>query len=261
MPLKFGNQSTTEEPKPTAPKPSFLLTGKAAIEELKKEESRIAESMSHSVWRFRIPKDSFGKDFTITFLDGDLDADGMLAVPTFYEHTVFVNGKWRNIVCIAGNEPCPLCEVNNSHYLVGVLTVIDHTPYTKKDGTVIKFQKKLFVAKQTTLKLLQKLATKRGGLAGCTFEVSRSSGKEPSVGNLFEFVQKDDLQALRDHFGKDANGNVIAEPFCYEEVIEYKDAKALAEIGIVSNLSTIGAGSSSGEEEEGGEVDDYTDQM
>ena len=61
-------------------------------------------------------------------------------------------------------------------------------------GKVYKNQRKLFVAKETTLKTLQKLASKpeRNGLAGCTFDVSRGpeNTNPPGVGSTFDFVMK-----------------------------------------------------------------------
>ena len=46
-------------------------------------------------------------------------------------------------------------------------------------GKVIKNTRKLFIAKNQTIKMLTKLAAKRGGLQGCTFDVARTGDKEP----------------------------------------------------------------------------------
>ena len=75
------------------------------------------------------------------------------------------------------------------------MTVIDHSEYTVQKGPnagkVYKNQRRLFVAKEGTLKALNKLAAKpeRNGLAGCTFDVSRGgeNTRDPNVGKHVRF--------------------------------------------------------------------------
>lgn len=248
MALTFTKKSAAPAAKPALGKPAatmgFLKTGAAAKAALAAEEARVAEAKAAAgkLYRFRLKE---GEARTITFLDGYLDADGLLDIPMWMEHTLQVNGNWTNVVCTQEQEPCPVCATGDRPSLVGGLTVIDHTEFTIQKGAnagkVISNQKRLFVAKRGTLKILQKLAEKRGGLAGCTFEVSRTSDKSPSVGDMFDFSQQDSLEELREHFGQDDEGNWIATPANYDEEVVYRTADQLIELGIGKAVASIGA--------------------
>ena len=121
---------------------SFLKHGKDAVEAERREVAD-REARSKAVWRFWIPT---GGSTSITFLDGDLDPDGILAVPRWYEHQVFMNGNWRNwFVCVSEDEVCPLCEGGDHASLVTGFTVLDHSEYTDKKGTVHKKDRKSVV--------------------------------------------------------------------------------------------------------------------
>lgn len=224
-------------------KVSFLKKGEEAKKALQQAEAeaQMAKEESGKLFTFYLKEDT---EKTITFLDGALDDDGMLDVPMFDQHTVYVNGKWQDFVCTEDQEPCPLCAAGEKKSLVGVLTVIDHSEYKIKNGPnqgkVIKDTKKLYVAKRMTLKQLTKLAEKRGGLTGCTFEVSRTGDKSPNVGNMFEFVEKNTLEDLREHFGKDEGGNWIATAADYEKEITYRTAEELLKLGVGKATHTVG---------------------
>lgn len=204
----------------------WMKKGSAAKNALQKEEA-IAEQKKDEqgkLRRFWVPVDG---ESTITFLDGNLDAEGMLDNPIFYEHQVNMNGSWKNwFLCTQDEEPCPVCEGGSDPYLAGVFTVIDHNEYKASNGKVYKDQKRLFVAKRGTLKVLQKLAAKRDGLAGCTFTVSRSNDKSAGVGDLFDFEQKRTPKQLLDTYGAEA-----CTPANYEEEFKYRTAKELRAIG------------------------------
>ena len=225
---------------------SFMKKGKDAVEALNREEAKAEEARKNAgnLWRFFIAKENLGEDFQITFLDGELGEDGTLDIPMWYEHMAQYNGKWNSFVCINENEPCPFCEGGDQATLVGGLTVIDHTEYLiekgKNAGQTRKNQRKLYIPKRGTIKLLQKLAVKQGGLTGCTFEISRSTDKSPSVGDLFQFVEKASMTDLRDKYGKDHNENWVAEPADYEKEIVYRDAATLSQMGFGSVHATIG---------------------
>lgn len=238
---------------------SFLKKGSEAAKALEEADQKAAAAAEAAgkMWRFRIGKDDIGKDFKITFLDGDLNDEGLLDGPMFYEHSVYHNGRWTNFVCLESlkEEPCPICEQGDSATLVQVLTVIDHTPYEikkgEKKGQVVKDQKRLFVMKRSTIKQLQKLATKRGGLAGCTFDVTRTSDKDPNVGNMFDFGEKVPMADLKKKYGMvkvKKGGQEIEVPFAspvdYEEEIVFYTRKELLEMGIgVSGGGGISGGS------------------
>lgn len=222
----------------------FLKKGESAKKALAYEEAQaeLRKQEAGKMWRFWMPA---GEDRQITFLDGDLDEDGMLDIYMFYEHTVRVNGNWEQFVCTADvdeTQPCPICEKGDRASFVGVMTIIDHSEHTIKKGPnagkKVANQRKLFVAKQGTIRQLTKLAAKRGGLAGCTFDVSRTGDKEPAVGNQFDFVHKfDSYEAIAEQFGLKTEE---VQPADYTEEIRYRSPEELIELGVGKALAGPG---------------------
>lgn len=246
-----AKKAAAEEPADTPTKSEkgassmgFIKKGAAAQSMLQQEQAKAeaAKAEKGKLFRFRIREDDCGDDFPITFLDGDLDEDGLLDVPMFKEHTVQHGGKWQNFVCIAEQEPCPLCESGDNASLVGVMTVLDRTPYTIKNGDnagkVIETSKKLFVAKRSTIQTLQKYAAKNDGLAGLEMEVSRTDGKKASVGDVFLPGKKISMKALKEQYGD------LAEPADLDTEITPYSRKELLKMGIKGGKSVGGQGPS-----------------
>ncbi len=210
---------------------TFLKKGAdahAQIEQANKEQEEAAKQQN--VFRYRLTPGESGK---ITFLDGDLNSDGMLDIITYFEHTVKRNEKFVNYPCVSDTEPCPLCMLDNKKTLVGVFSVIDHRSYTSKNGTVYKDTVKLFVCKRPTLELLEKAAVKRGGLTGWTVEAIRGNEKtSAAVGGMFDFETQMTLDEIKAKYEIDG-------PLNYEEVIPYYTADELRELGY--GTQTIGA--------------------
>lgn len=225
MAVNFGNknkgkqQTETEAPSKTN-LPSWMKKGKAAQKALEDEKEQ-QDKKYNKIWRFWLPNDAETK---ITFLDGNLDSDGMLDCLMWHEHQLQIAGSWQNwFTCVKEEEPCPLCEQNESRMVAG-FTIIDHSAFNSKKSGVIKDTLKLFICKQETLKMLQKIATKRGGLAGCSFDVSRSGDNSAGCGNMFDFIEKKTLAELQKQYG---TKDKIIQPYNLLEVIEYKDAAQL----------------------------------
>jgi len=238
MPLntEAAEKPSADSSKKTLSTVSFLKKGKAAKELLAYEEAQaeLRRQEAGRMWRFWMPD---GEDRQITFLDGALDDDGMLDIYMFYEHSLRLNGKVENFVCTAAvdeTQPCPICESGDRASFVGVMTVIDHSEQKIKSGPnagkVISNTRKLFVAKQSTIKQLTKIAAKRGGLTGCTFDVSRTGHQSPSVGNQFDFVQKfDSYEEIAEACGLKVED---VQPANYEEEIRYLSPEQLIELGV-----------------------------
>lgn len=227
------------------PKISFLKTGKAAKETIKNEEvaAEARKAQNGKMFTFYMKP---GEDRQITFLDGELDEDGMLAVPVYHEHVFQMNGSIKEFVCTADvdqSQPCPICEKGDSRpTMVGLLTVIDHSEHTIQSGPNAgqkrKNERRLFKAKMGTLKLLTKAAAKRGGLTGCTFDVSRVGEKSANVGSNFDFTKKwDDLSELAAHYGLDEEG---VTPANYEEEVPYLTPDELIALGVGKKFTGIG---------------------
>lgn len=239
MAIKMGGSKppvATEAAASSAP--SWMKKGKAAQAMLEKEEAKVQKQMedSNKMRRFYIPN---GAETKITFLDGKMDKDDLLDAMCYLEHNIYINGSWKNwFPCTSETEPCPICEGDNEAKLVYVFTVIDHSEWkSEKTGKVYKDQRKLFVCKRNTFKMLQKKAAKHGGLAGCTFDVSRTGDKEASVGNDFDFVQKRNKAELIAAFPVLKDEMAAAN---YEIEIPYYTANELRESGFGKLTTTIG---------------------
>lgn len=212
------------------PKMSFLRRGEKAKATFQQEDAKADLKSKNQNIRFYIPN---GGETKITFLDGEIK-DGMLDIPFFYQHSVHMNGSYNNhFVCTQDEEPCPICEGGNEPSYVGALSVIDHSEWTsKKDGSIHKNEIKMFVAKRNTIKTLLKMAIKRGGLTGCTFDVSRTGDKEAAVGNVFDFSEKTPLKELAQVYG--GKGKPPVTPLKYDELISYMPASELRKLNFGS---------------------------
>ena len=114
--------------------------------------------------------------------------------------------------------------------------MIDHTEWKDKNGKVHQNEKRLYVAKKQTLQRLQKLAIKRGGLRGCSFDVSRTGDQSAAVGSDFDFLKKwEDMAEFKAQYGVEDT-----DPLNYENVIQYKTAKELTALGLGALGASIG---------------------
>lgn len=239
-PKNTANNSGGSAPKAqtsgtTTPK-GFIKTGAQASQLAAHEEQQreIRKSMAGKTFRFRM-KD--GEEKRITFLDGDIGEDGMLTANAFYEHAIQQGNTWTNICCVADaetGEECPICKQGTfQSYFAAAFTVIDHSEYTIEKGPnagkTIANTRRLFVCKHDTYKQLTKLAAKRGGLAGCTFDVSRSGAKSPAVGNVFDFHEKiEDGEELMEKYGLKEEELM---PLEYEKELTYLTADEMIQAG------------------------------
>jgi len=223
---------------------SWAKSGAAANAEMQKYEKEIAiqQELNKRMWRFWLTD---GEEGRITFVDGDILPDNTIDYFMYYEHNLMLNGKWGNtFVCTKDIEPCPLCEAGDRSSFVGVFTVIDHREYKSKDGKIFKDVPKLFVAKKDTIKTLQMLGAKRGGLSGCTFDVPRSGDKSPSVGSIFDFLEKTPVEDLKKKYVRKNDKGVIETffvPASYEHECQYRTADELrAAIPSLASVAPMG---------------------
>jgi hypothetical protein len=150
----------------------------------------------------------------ITFVD-DFDStyeimDRQVQAPIKYKrHTISERrrGKvsyYNHYTCITAlhkqnpnkNPKCPLCVEGDEPRQMIVLTIIDHTRWTDKQGKKHKDELKLFEFKSGsgTHEYLLREHKKRGGLSGCCYEVSRTTKTSDTVGESFSYEDKYKLE-------------------------------------------------------------------
>jgi len=205
-----------------------------AVDKVEAEQEAKKNTDFSYTTRFWIPENG-------TFLDGDLDGNGMLDELTYWEHQVKMGGDWRNwYPCIQGEEKCPICEDGEyKSSLVAIFTIIDHSEWVSKKGKskgkTFKDQKKLFVCKKGVLKRLRQLATKRGGLAGVTFDVSRLGDTSENVGDTFDFTKKwEDMSEFAGAYNLNAED---VYPHDYTDIVPDFSRADLIKLGFGSNSS------------------------
>lgn len=221
---------------------NYLKKGSEAKKAFQQEEEKAElrkQQYANKVYRLWIPP---GKDTAVTFLDGDLDDEGNFDTPAIREHQVFMNKSWKNwYVCTSDEEPCPICETADKEAdWVQLFTVIDHSQWKDAKGNLHKDEIRLVAAKRESVKHLTKLAIKRGGLAGCRFDVSRTGDKEASIGNIYDFTAKFSLAELQAKYGKEV------VPLDYEKAVPYLNADQLRTLGFGNGVKPVGSADSKG---------------
>jgi hypothetical protein len=249
-----SDDDAVEKPKANIKKEvgfSFLKRGKKSTQAFVHEEAKAAAQQIEfdKMWRFMLQPD---EDKKATFLDGELNDEGMLDITTFYEHFLKVNGKPRNFICVAETdepEECPICERGDSgKTFVGALTVLDHTKHKIQSGPnagkIIQNDRKLFIAKRGTLKMLTKMAIAREGLAGCQFNISRGNNQTPSVGNVFDFQYK--FESYDEIAAKYELPLEEVAPAVYDDELTFYTAAELIELGVGKVIAGPGYGGKGG---------------
>ncbi|MGI4990990.1 hypothetical protein ACRXCV_00030 (plasmid) [Halobacteriovorax sp. GFR7] len=222
-----------------------FIKGAAAQQAMQQEQAK-ADMRSNGTYRFYV---KHGEERTITFLDGNLDANGLLDIPFIHEHRVKVNGSYENIACTEPNEACPLCDMakqsNSQDYgfsaFIGYLTVIDHTGYVDNNGVQHADVIRLYAAKRKTIELLTKMAQNSGTLAGMSFKVSRSSDKSAAVGDIYVPVGQYNVVDLINYY-KQQDPNSKIGVLNYDKEVTYFDANTLrGMLGMGNGLPNGGA--------------------
>lgn len=222
---------------------SWLKKGADSAKLAQKEEAEAQKRKEEQgkAFRFWMKED---EEARITFVDGDLGSEGFLLPARYYEHNLKINGKWNNFfVCPEKTHPdsgekCPICEGGDRPSLVALFTIIDHRAFKSKDGQkTYSDTAKILAAKPATFELLNKIAVKRHGLAGATFDVSRIGDKAAAVGSMFDFLEKHNVEELKKNYvreftvdGKKVTKSIFV-PFDYEKEIVYRSETELRKMG------------------------------
>ncbi len=186
-------QAPAAAPVAAAPtSPNLMRTG-ADAEAMRVREAQRQEERKNKVWepfRFRVNSGEVG-EFII--LDSDIDL-----CPVFYEHNITEPGGGYNVIghemCIKELDHCPLCERFKESYYVQMISVIDLTPYTKRDGTVIPHSKKLLAVKYQQQGFFRRLCKEQmnGNMRGAHIISHRENSKmSPAIGTPSNAIGED----------------------------------------------------------------------
>lgn len=222
--------------------------------------------------RFWVPAEQTRR---IMFLDND--------PVTYWEHHFKHNGSWNNFEpCKIRNKMdsvCAICarypETNPS--FVGLLTIINMTPWESKKGREGCYNRELFVAKLGSkekpgiLKRIERKKKEHGRLRGVIFDVYRSGAKAESVGDeytMIEAVDVDDIVkygkakiaewAERVNAGKDPKDKVtIDKMWEYNPWVPFDYDKDILKVRSNDELRIfLGSGSSAAEGQDNESDDD-----
>jgi hypothetical protein len=114
--------------------------------------------------------------------------------PCFYEHQLQNprTGKWDIFeTCPKEWEPCPICDGaagGKESYYVMMLTIIDTTPWSNKDGMSFPHSQMLLPVKAEQQGFFLRQFDRRKSLRGMKLLMSRDTGKSASIG-MPEFVE------------------------------------------------------------------------
>jgi len=160
-----------------------------------------ALNMPQVMRRFRVKQ---AEERRIIFLDDFTNQiHGTPIVPfCINEHQINKNGDFKDsqhVTCIKGSAPCFLCENSFKRRYVGVLSLLDITPFKDSKTGELRVVPRvcLWAGVADAVLTIRHKKDKRGGnLAGCIFSVTRHGEKSPTVGSDYEFEEKiDDLRS------------------------------------------------------------------
>lgn len=144
-------------------------------------------------------------------------------------HEIVPNGDYKKKtikVCLTllGLE-CPYCAADIKMDEVGCFTVINCAKWTDRQNKEHQYTLQIMMNKLQTLKLLSKMAEKKGDdLTGVLFEVLRSGEKSPRTGD--SFVPSPKTVNLKDPaIWKKMNMKAAPKAFDYEAIFEPQTVK------------------------------------
>lgn len=158
---------------------NWFKTGEAGFRAKDQIDAAMAVRKERGVPRFMLKAN---EEATIVFVD---------ETPFFvWEHNLKVGGKWGNYVtCTKEVSACDTCNSGDKSTYTGYLTIIDMRTFIKRDGTQVSKRKILYPAKGSTIKRLEDLKKKHGGLRGLAFKVKRYTKDDPNCGTDFEYIK------------------------------------------------------------------------
>lgn len=218
-------------------------TGRGKSERrLSKAEASVRERMAKEIARQQKRKEESAANFAIPYRffvkrgeKAELIICDDAVVFARYEHNYKGESGRRDqyCACLQETEICPACSAleDSRPYYGMFLTVIDESGYTKANGEVVPFTKKLLVIKsQQQEKWNRRIDThieKYGTLRGAMVDVFRSDSQtSPATGDDIEFsghIDLDSKESADTYYREYENreGKTITEDL--REVVDYEE--------------------------------------
>lgn len=200
---------------------SWMHHGDEARQTSRAESARAeARRASGGVFRFWLPGGTSGDVVVLDTAQG----------PCFYEHQLQdpATGKYTIFeLCPRETDDCVLCERFKKSIYVMFLSIIDTRPWTRNDGTVVRFQRKLLAVKNPQHEQFFNLhrINGHGSFRGMHLLMTRPAGQtQSSAIGTPNFVTMLSEQQIRDAFSHPAvmyGGRQVAEENEYLRPLDY----------------------------------------
>jgi len=150
---------------------------------------------------------------------------------SYYEHYMVEGNDWKNAVremCI-GDTSCPLCTHGVRRSLVSLLSLVDTSEWTDKQGNIHKNEKKIMKINNAQAINLKILKANLGGLKGKRLQITRPTDKDPNTGSAFIPMAKDGKVVSYDLVAQAAQGKDVS-PLDYKKHFVQKTSEELKKL-------------------------------
>lgn len=151
-------------------------------------------------------------------------------------HIIKHNGKYIGLTCKAGIGVCPLC-LHEDKRPTGLVyyTVISLRPFTKRDGTVVKYQKVLLAARRTLATQIRDYKREYGTLVNCRVTLKRYQSNDASCGIIKTIIKNSDGKPKR--FNITSLGADFNIPYNYEVILAPPTDNDLKLLGFTTKIA------------------------
>lgn len=198
----------------------WYIKGKEAFNKIRQEEV-LKQSQANAVPRFYLKPN---EQADVIFVD----SEGFMV----YRHAIKRGDLFHEITCLG--DMCPLCMAGERRFPVVFFTVIDTRPYTKPDGTTVKYTKKLLGAKRQLAMQIFDFIETYGNLSRAKATLKRYTENDASNGIILKWdmegnkLKRYNIQSLGEYF---------TTPFNYMEILKPPTKEFLEALGYAIDTS------------------------
>lgn len=218
----FQQQAASDEVAPAASNDSsWMHHGEQARRTSANENARAeARRASGGVFRYWLPPGTSGDMVILDTSPG----------PCFYEHQIQnpQSGKWDIFeLCPRETDDCVLCDRFKVSTYIMFLSVIDTRPWTRNDGTVVRFQRKLLAVKNPQHEQFYNMhrINGRDSFRGMHLLMTRGEAAQQSssigVPNFVTMLNEEQLREAFSHPPVMYNGRQVADANEYLRPLDY----------------------------------------